>query len=73
MSEEKIKKAIGNANSNVSIEKMKNSKQDLELVRKALESSKNNESFLYSLVKLVEKEEKEKNDRTKQKWVRWTI
>ena len=67
MSEEKIKKAIGNANSNVSIEKMKNSKQDLELVRKALESSKNNESFLYSLVKLVEKEEKEKNDRTKQK------
>lgn len=73
MSEEKIKKAIGNANSNVSIEKMENSKKDLELVREALESSRNNESFLYSLVKLVEKEEETKNDRKTKKWIRGTL
>lgn len=67
MSEEKIKKAIDSADSNVSIEQMKNSKDDLKLVKEALELSRNNESFLYSLVKLVEKEEKAKNDTKRKK------
>lgn len=66
MENEKIEKAIQNADSNVSIENMTNERRDLELVSEALRNSKTNGSFLSEVVRLVN-EESEK-DKEKEKY-----
>ncbi|MBE6144824.1 MAG: hypothetical protein E7169_04545 [Firmicutes bacterium] len=60
MKEDKIKKAIDNASSNVSIEDMENKTRDLNFIKEALIRTRDNKSFLHELVKLVQKEHKEK-------------
>lgn len=61
MAEEKINKALENANSSVSIEDMKNESSDLKIIKQALEQSKSNESFLFSLVKKFKHEKVKEN------------
>lgn len=65
MSEEQIAKAIENADSNVSIEEMENESKDLRLIHKALEESRNNRSFLFELLKLIEREKEEAKEHGK--------
>lgn len=65
MSEEQITKAIENADSNVSIEEMENESKDLQLIHKALEESRNNRSFLFELLKLIEREKDETKEHGK--------
>lgn len=61
----KINKVLENANSSVLIEDMKNESEDLKIIKKALEQSKSNESFLFSLVKKFKYEKENKNGETK--------
>ena len=61
MSDEKITKAIENADSSVSMEAGQNNSASLRLIRQALKNSQRNGSFFNELIKLVkEKDEEDK-------------
>ena len=61
MSEEKVTKAIENADSSVSIESVNNDSVALKLIKQALENSKNNGSFFNELVRLAKEKKEEQN------------
>lgn len=60
----KIEQAILYASSSNQIEDNKPTLEDLEIIKQALEASKKDESFIYSVVKKI-KEHEEKCQRTK--------
>lgn len=60
----KIEQAILYASSSNQIENNKPTLEDLEIIKQALEASKKDESFIYSVVKKI-KEHEEKCQRTK--------
>ena len=59
MADEKITKAIENADSSVSIETTKNDSVALRIIKQALINSKNNGSFFNELVKLAKDKDAE--------------
>lgn len=59
MSEEKVTKAIENADSSVSIESVNNDSMALKLIKQALENSKNNGSFFNELIRLAREKTEE--------------
>lgn len=68
MSEEKIDKAILGAVSNLNIENMNPTKEELELIKEALKNNSHMDSLLYKVLQLIEKKKEEKlNGKTKNK------
>lgn len=61
MGEKKIDTAIKNADSNVAMEGTKNDKQDLTIIREALQRAKNSGSFFWEIVK-IGKEQKDNGE-----------
>ena len=65
MADEKITKAIKNADSSVSIETKQNDSESLRLIKDALIKAQNNSSFFYELVQAVKEKGKIDGERMK--------
>jgi hypothetical protein len=66
MSEEKIDKAIAGAVSNVNVESINPTKEELKMIKEALQTNTHPDSLLYKIVMMFKKH-KEENDNSKSK------